>query len=94
MGPGSTVWRGDGFQGQCSITLFHSDFSGGTEGTCNSRAIVGRSIGVENTCYISKLDIFVSPDVIGTTIICIYDDGISPVDVGNSTITLTTGKLK
>ena len=93
VGPGSTVWKGDGFR-DCSnnrITLFHSQFSGGTVGTCNSGAIVGRSIRVENNCYTSQLNIFVSPNVIGRDVFCAYDNGLNEVDVGNSTVTLTTG---
>ena len=94
MGPGSTVWRGSGFR-DCSdnrISLFHSQFSEGTVGTCNNGAIVGRSIGVENSSYTSRLDVLVSPDLIGTNISCSYDDGLNEFNRGNSTIILTTGK--
>ena len=96
VGPGSTVWRGNGFR-DCTnrrVTLFHSQFSGGTVGTCNSGAIVGRSIGVENNCYTSQLNIFVTPNVIGTVVFCAYDNGLNEIDVGNSTVTLTTGILR
>ena len=94
VGPGSTVWRGSGFR-DCTnnrITLFHSQFTGGTVGICNDGAIVGRSIGVENDCYTSQLNVFVSSDVIGTSVFCSYDDGLNEFDRGNLTVTLTTGK--
>ena len=95
VGPGSTVWRGSSFQG-CSnnrITLFHSQFPGGTVGTCNSGAIVGHSVRVESICYTSQLNIFIGADVIGTTVFCSYDNGLNEIDIGNTTITLTTGML-
>ena len=95
VGPGSTVWRGSGFQG-CSnnqITLFHSQFSEGTVGICNFGTILGRSVRVESNCYTSQLNIFVGADVIETTVLCSYDNGVNEIDIGNTTITLTTGML-
>ena len=77
------------------ITLFHSLFSQGTAVTCNGGSIVGRSVRVENNCYTSQLEIFVSSNIIGTTVFCSYDNGLpmGEMDVGNKTITLTTSML-
>jgi hypothetical protein len=77
------------------FTLFHSLFSQGTAVTCNGGSIVGRSVGVEGNCYTSQLEIFVSANIIGTTIFCVYDNGLpmGETDIGNRTITLTTSML-
>ena len=94
-GPGSTVWKGGSFR-DCPnnrITLFHSQFRSGTNGTCNAGSVVGRSVRVEGSCYTSQLNIITSPDVVGTTIFCAYDDGLNEMDIGNSTVTLTTGTI-
>lgn len=48
--------------GANGILLRHDRFaSRGIDGVCNSGAIVGRSLGVENECYTSELNVTISP---------------------------------
>jgi hypothetical protein len=95
-GLGSTIWTGTAFS-NCPnnrIVLRHTQFSSpaGTTGACNSGAIVGQSIGVQDTdCYTSQLDVSVTTDVIGSTIVCSHNDGSGETEVGRSTLTATTG---
>ena len=65
--------------------------SNGTFGVCNNGAIVGRSIGVNNSCYTSQLTINkLSSDMIGESVICIYDD-VTESEIGSERIVTTTG---
>lgn len=100
-GIGRTIWTGTGFR-NCPgnvdrIILRHNQFSslGGAIGTCNSGTIVGQSIGVQDAdCYISQLDVFVTSDIVGTTIVCSHDNGSAEfMEVGRSTLTTTTGTI-
>ena len=98
-GVGRTIWTGTGFNNCPSnrIILRHNQFSspGGAIGTCNSGAIVGHSIGVQDTdCFISQLDVFVTSNIVGTTIFCSHDNGSAEAEVGRSTLTTTTGVLQ
>ena len=93
---GITLWTGSAFSCNSNdiILLHHSQFSepGGTSGSCNNGSISGRSIGVTNGCYSSELDVTVSPDFNGRTILCNHD-GITQRTIGASTLNVVTGKF-
>ena len=76
MGGGTTIWTGSAFD--CfsnEIPLRHSQFSHtGTSGSCNNGAIVVRSLFVEGNNYTSQLNVTLTPDIAGKTIICVHDD--------------------
>ena len=111
-GEGSTVFQGNPLNCISSnneITLLHSRFNTdtGNNTTCNDGKILGYSLPVDNSsnCYISQLCIMVTPDMIGKTIRCAYDDGTTATEIGNfsiermqchtmtvTTISPTTGK--
>ena len=96
-GGSATVWQGSAFE--CSnsgdeIVLLHSRFTSGDHKTCNSGAIVGRSLRVEDNYYTSQLIVTVSPELIGRNISCAYDsDDNEEVTVGNTSIFMITGTI-
>ena len=74
---GSTVWSGTAFDCPSSKNrsiLLHSRFAGGTTRACNNGGIVARSIGVGNYSYTSELTVTVTAEILGKTIMCIYDN--------------------
>ena len=76
----TTVWQGTAFSG-CNndeIALIHNRFGGvsGASGVCNSGAITGWSVRVENnSSYISQLEVTVTAEMIGKNIVCNRDNG-------------------
>ena len=74
---GATLWNGTAFSGcpQDEILLHHSYFTsaGGSTGTCNNGAIVGQSLGVQGNSYTSQLNVTITPETAGKTIMCAYD---------------------
>ena len=91
---GTTLWTGTAFSCNSNeILLRHSQFSesGGTSGSCNNGAISGQSIGVTDGCYSSELDVTVSPNLNGRTILCNHD-GTTQRNIGSSTLNIVTGK--
>ena len=97
-GSGNTIWDGSAFDCQHNeIILRHSQFTAsgghGTFGECNNGAIVARSIGVTNNCYISELNVTVSANLHNRTVQCIKSDDSLRI-IGKSTITVVTGKLQ
>ena len=74
---GATVWNGAAFSGcqQNEILLQHHQFTrtGGSTGTCNDGAIVGQSLGVQGNNYTSRLNVTITPETAGRTIMCAYD---------------------
>ena len=76
-GPGqATVWTGTALN--CvsksnEITLSHGRFLSAA-GECNNGAIVVRGISVQNNLYTSKLNVTVTPDIAGKTIMCFHDN--------------------
>ena len=93
---GTTVWQGTAFNCEVGmvINLVHDRFTSaaGAFGSCNDQAIVARSLRVENNRYISQLRVIVSDNLIGKSIKCANDDGVTTTTVGTKLITLTTGK--
>ena len=94
-GEGSTLWTGTAFSCNMNeIILRHSQFSlpEGTSMSCNNGAISGRSIGVTDRCYSSELNVTVSPNLNGRTILCDHD-GTTQRNIGASTLNVVTGKV-
>ena len=76
-GPGgATVWTGTALNCPSDeIVLFHGRFtqSDGTIRSCNNGATVAQSVYVRNNLYTSQLNVTVTHDVMGRTIMCGYD---------------------
>ena len=95
------------------IALLHSRFNMSTSGICNSGRVRGHSLATNDSrlatndskqCYTSRLYVMVSPDMIGKSITCAYDNGTIAEPIGNysieqchvttvTTIALSTGKF-
>ena len=91
---GATVWKGTVFDCPLNeIALLHSRFINGTFGVCNNGAIVARSLLVEgnNTTYTSQLNVTVTSDMAGETIMCVHDIYISSNIIQLSAVIPTTG---
>ena len=88
------MWRGTVISAGCEVALLHSNFGdpGAARRVCNNGAVVGYSIGVENNCYTSQLDILVSPELNGRTVECSIDDGVTISPIGTATLSITTSK--
>ena len=41
--------------------------------TCNNGDIVGQSLGVQGDNYTSQLNVTITPDMVGKTVMCVYD---------------------
>ena len=54
--------------------------------TCNNGDIVGQSLGVQGDNYISQLNVTITPDTAGKTIICAYDDFIGNLFLNKITV--------
>ena len=71
------VWNGTAFSGcqQNVILLPHHWFTqtGGSTSTCNNGAIVGQSLGVQGNNYTSQLNVTITTETAGKTIMCAYD---------------------
>ena len=92
---GYTIWRGSAFRDCISneqdILLLHLCFTsnGGTSGICNHGDIVAQSLGVEGSNYTSQLNVTVTPDVIGKTIMCRSNEATNEITEFSTTITTT-----
>ena len=75
MGGYSTVW----ICPECEIILLHTRFksANGTTISCNNGAIVGQSLGVQGNNYTSQLNVTITAETAGKTIMCIRDNGIT-----------------
>ena len=97
VGEGSTVWTGFGFDcpssGDC-IILRHITKYNTTSGTCNDGAITGRGVSVDGDCFTSQLKISYTPDLKGTNVTCIYDNGSINVIIGTTPIVYIPGPEK
>ena len=97
VGPGQTIWRGTAFKctGESNeIILRHSEFDSptGTSGTCNSGAIVGQSLRVENTnCYVSQLNITIQSLFNNKTVECVYSSDTENI-IGQSRLRVVSGR--
>ena len=96
-GSGNTLWTGSAFN--CNeygdeISLEHSLFN--TKGVIRDCGnFTGHSLSVENNSvtYTSQVSVPFSLDLIGQSIQCFHDSTQNIVIVGNSTISITTGRL-
>ena len=74
---GATIWNGTAFSGcqQNQIRLKHHQFThpGGSTDTCNNDAIVGKSLGIQGNNYTSQLNVTITSETAGKTIMCVYD---------------------
>jgi hypothetical protein len=75
---GATVWTGTALN-YCpggEIYLSHWDFTDqyGMISSCNNGAIVAESLSVQDNLYTSQLNVTVTHNVAGKTIVCTYID--------------------
>ena len=88
---GATIWKGTAFDCPLNeIALLHSRFTYGTFGVCNNGAIVTRSFPVEGNNYTSQLNVTLTSDIAGETIMCVHDN-ISSNIIQLSAVIPTTG---
>ena len=82
------MWSGTAFV--CpdnDISIRHSNFVG-REGSCNNGAIIGQGVTLNGNQYTSRLDVIMSEELVGRTIICSVDDGINLNQIGNTTLAI------
>ena len=70
------------------ILLLHTQFAGGTRLACNDGNIVASSVGVDNQCFTSRLNVTYNPALLGATVMCTNG---STSEIGESTISVRTG---
>ena len=91
------MWAGSAFFCQGSeITLRHAEFVDKTAvGECNNGGIVGRGIRVDGNIHTSHLSITLTPEVIGKTVNCSFDDGSGniPITIGQLTLMVSNSKF-
>ena len=96
MGAGSTVWSGTAFDcpsTSSEITLRHSQFSSNQAfGICNNGEIVGRGIGVTNNCYTSQLNVTVREGFNNKSVQCVQNSNQGTIEVGQSLLSIASGK--
>ena len=97
IGFGSTVLSLQGNSIICDkITLLHTRYNSGTRSraVCNNGAtdLVGWSLGVEDNCFTSQLQIKFNDNFAENLVSCIYDNGTAEKVVGNYLIH-AVGKL-
>ena len=84
----ATVWSGSAFDCAGSeITLLHTRFNDETYSReCNHGAILGRSVGVDGSCFTSQLNVTVSTGLNNKTVMCFLDSEMQ--HIGESLITV------
>lgn len=88
------MWQGSIFDCENDeILLRHNSFDDPAVRECNHGAITAHSISATNDYYTSQLNITVSQDMSGKSIICVYNNGFNETDTGRKVLTLTTGIL-
>jgi hypothetical protein len=97
-GGGITVWSGTAFNCSSStneIPLSHSRFMEGISRSCNSGAVVARSVGVtDDVCYTSQLRVQVSSSLNSRTVQCAHDSTAGQTTtVGRSTLVVVSSKF-
>ena len=90
---GGTVWTGTALNCVSTnneIILLHGRFmSHGSYGSCNNGAIVARSLSTDGNYYTSQLNVTVTPDILGKTIECGYDNLIYSISFQLIVISIT-----
>jgi hypothetical protein len=95
MGGITTLWRGTAFdcpQGDSAIILCHSQFASNREnGSCNNGDLVGRSIGVVDDCYTSRLNVRVRESFNNKTVQCAFTSSVGTRTIGESLLSVASG---
>ena len=89
IGEGSTVWTGGGFNCPSSnnrIILKNTAEYITAFGACNGGSITGSGISVAGDHFTSELIINYTPDLKGTNVTCIYNNGSVEVIIGTTPI--------
>ena len=98
VGGGNTLWRGSAFDCESTsdeIILRHSTFgTTGTSGTCNSGTIVGQSVGVEDTCFTSRLNVTVSESLNSRAVQCDHNSNTGTRNIGSAILNVVSGKSR
>ena len=100
LGGGNTIWKGSAFDcpstsdsNNNQILLLHSRF--GTDqnpsGSCNNGDIQGGGVSRVGGCFISELNVTITPGVVGKEIQCVHDNTSAEILIGSDNITVTTG---
>ena len=80
----ATEWRGSALN--CdneTILLHHDDFPyGNSTGLCNNNATIGQGLHRDGNCYVSTLNLTLTPSLNGQTIECVYKDRSNDIVVG------------
>ena len=102
----ASVWKGTVFS-DCKhnikeITLFHHRFVGeitNMSAECNTghiSSIIARSVRVENSSYISQLEVIIKPGHDDNNnimplknVTCAHDNGKTEIDIGSITVNIT-----
>ena len=89
----ATIWSGSAFN--CvsrsnEITLLPSHY-GTYDAICNNGDIVGRSLSGEGNNYTSQLNITVTPDTAGKTVVCVSSNEITVTPIFSTVIPTITG---
>ena len=91
----ATVWKGTAVNCQSAdneiILLHNTNFTSLRAETCNSGAITGQAIRVENGTYTSQLTVTVSAEMNGSTIVCAHDTGVDTPEIGSTLLIITKG---
>ena len=95
---GATIWRGSALP-DCSsneIILLHGNYFSQPDAiNCNSEIIEAQGVRIHDNCFTSQLIIDITPDMIGKTVECNYDDATgNETTIGLLTIAQSiSGKL-
>ena len=96
----STVWTGEVFTNSCMMPhlfLRHRYFMQGISQACNNDDVMLRAyslqvetIDTENdySSYTSQLNITYSTSLIGSTVVCAYDNGTQVIHIGSEIIAI------
>ena len=88
------MWAGSAFIQGSDITLRHAEFADKTAvGECNNGGIVGRGIRANESIYTSHLNVTLTPEVIGKTVSCSFDDGSENTPVGQLALMVSNSKF-
>ena len=97
-GGGLTIWNGTAFdcsRTQNEIRLRHSQYGDSqATGKCNNDTIIATSVGALGACYVSQLNVTITPEKINETIMCVYRDIIleETTIIGQAVLEITVGK--
>lgn len=97
-GGGLTVWNGSAFDclhTQNGISLRHSQFvDSQAAGECNNGTVIASSIGISGGCYVSQLNITITPERVNESIMCAHHDvqQYETTIIGQTVLEITMGK--